>query len=284
MIDRELLSLMRENLVSSFDLSKEITDEKIEELIDEEIFKEGHIRYISLEDRLVYKRSLFNSIRGLDVLQDLADDDLVTEIMVNGTDNIFIEENGSIKRSSTTFSSNDKLMDVIQQIASISNRRVNEASPIVDARLKNGSRVNIVLPPIALDGPVVTIRKFPKHGITMSDLIEMGSISNEASEFLEILVKSGYNIFISGGTGSGKTTFLNVLSSFIPKDSRVITIEDSAELRLSHIDNLVRLETRQDNVEGHGGITIRDLIKTSLRMRPDRIIVCTSSNARKHVV
>ena len=184
MIDRELLSLMRENLVSSFDLSKEITDEKIEELIDEEIFKEGHIRYISLEDRLVYKRSLFNSIRGLDVLQDLADDDLVTEIMVNGTDNIFIEENGSIKRSSTTFSSNDKLMDVIQQIASISNRRVNEASPIVDARLKNGSRVNIVLPPIALDGPVVTIRKFPKHGITMSDLIEMGSISNEASEFL----------------------------------------------------------------------------------------------------
>ena len=273
MIDRELLSLMRENLVSSFDLSKEITDEKIDELIDEEIFKEGHIRYISLEDRLVYKRSLFNSIRGLDVLQDLADDDLVTEIMVNGTDNIFIEENGSIKRSSTTFSSNDKLMDVIQQIASISNRRVNEASPIVDARLKNGSRVNIVLPPIALDGPVVTIRKFPKHGITMSDLIEMGSISNEASEFLEILVKSGYNIFISGGTGSGKTTFLNVLSSFIPKDSRVITIEDSAELRLSHIDNLVRLETRQDNVEGHGGITIRDLIKTSLRMRPDRIVV-----------
>jgi pilus assembly protein CpaF len=273
MIDKELMLKMRNHLISGFDLSMDITDEKIEELIDEEIIKEGHLQYISINDRLIYKRVLFNSIRGLDVLQDLADDPTITEIMVNGINNIFIEQKGHIKRSEIEFYTSEKLMDVIQQIASISNRRVNEASPIVDARLADGSRVNIVLPPVALDGPVVTIRKFPSHGITMSDLIDMGSISKVAAHFLEILVKSGYNIFVSGGTGSGKTTFLNVLSGFIPKDSRVITIEDSAELRLHHINNLVRLEVRQDNVEGHGGISIRDLIKTSLRMRPDRIIV-----------
>ncbi len=273
MIDKELMLKMRNHLISGFDLSMDITDEKIEELIDEEIIKEGHLQYISINDRLIYKRVLFNSIRGLDVLQDLADDPTITEIMVNGINNIFIEQKGHIKRSEIEFYTSEKLMDVIQQIANISNRRVNEASPIVDARLADGSRVNIVLPPVALDGPVVTIRKFPSHGITMSDLIDMGSISKVAAHFLEILVKSGYNIFVSGGTGSGKTTFLNVLSGFIPKDSRVITIEDSAELRLHHINNLVRLEVRQDNVEGHGGISIRDLIKTSLRMRPDRIIV-----------
>lgn len=193
--------------------------------------------------------------------------------MINGPDNIFIEKNGSINKIDESFTSGERLADIIQKIVSDVNRRVNESSPIVDSRLKDGSRVNVVLPPIALNGPVVTIRKFPEKRLTMSSLIEIGALTNEVAEFLRILVVSGYNIFISGGTGSGKTTFLNALSNYIPTSERIITIEDSAELQLQNIDNLVRLEARQANAEGENGISIRDLIKSSLRMRPDRIVV-----------
>lgn len=273
MIDKDFLQLMYQNLITNFDLSKNLSDEEIEDLIEEEVFSQGLTRYISISDRILYKKTLFNSIRGLDVLQELVDDSSITEIMVNGTDNIFIEKEGRLFLSDVSFLSLEKLSDIIQQIASVSNRRVNEASPIVDARLKDGSRVNIVLPPVSLDGPIITIRKFSKHHMTMDRLIELNSINTIAASFLKALVVAGYNIFISGGTGSGKTTFLNVLSDFIPSDCRVITIEDSAELQLTNIKNLVRLETRMPNIEGTGEITMQDLIKTSLRMRPDRIIV-----------
>jgi pilus assembly protein CpaF len=273
MIDKEFLQTMYQNLITNFDLSTNLSDQEIERLIEEEVFSQGLSRYISISDRITYKKTLFNSIRGLDVLQELVDDSSISEIMINGTKHIFIEKEGHIILSDIAFSSSEKLSDIIQQIASISNRRVNEASPIVDARLKDGSRVNIVLPPVSLDGPIVTIRKFFNHHITMDRLIELNSINELAAAFLKTLVCAGYNIFISGGTGSGKTTFLNVLSDFIPSDSRVITIEDSAELQLTNIKNLVRLETRMPNIEGNGEITMQDLIKTSLRMRPDRIIV-----------
>ena len=273
MIDKDLLTQMRNRLISNFDLSKELTDEEIEKKIEEEVFYSGQQQYICLEDKLAYKKALFNSLRGLDVLQELIDNPNITEIMVNGKDNIFYEASGSLLGTDICFSSVEKLYDVVNQIAGYSNRRVNETTPIVDARLRDGSRVNIVLPPISLNGPVITIRKFPLKRITMSKLIEIGSISNIAANFLETLVVAGYNIFVSGGTGSGKTTFLNVLSNAIPNDSRVITIEDSAELQLQNIDNLVRLETRQANLEGQGEITIRDLIRTSLRMRPDRLVI-----------
>lgn len=273
MIDKELLQLMHNSLISKFELSKELTDAEIERIIEEEVFNQGLVRYISITDRLSYKKALFNSIRRLDILQELVEDEETTEIMVNGADNIFVERNGHISPANIYFTTPAKLSDIVQQIASISNRRVNESNPIVDARLKDGSRVNIVLPPIALDGPVITIRKFSKYHMTMSNLIELGSINTIAGRFLETLVAAGYNIFVSGGTGSGKTTFLNILSDAIPPDCRVITIEDSAELKLTNIRNIVRLETRMANIEGSGEITIRDLIKTSLRMRPDRIIV-----------
>ena len=273
MIDKELLAKMRHRLISNFDLSKELTDEEIETKIEEEVFYSGQLQYISIEDKLNYKKALFNSLRGLDVLQELIDNPSISEIMVNGKDNIFYEASGQLNNTDISFSSMDKLYDVVNQIASFSNRRVNEMTPIADARLKDGSRVNIVLPPISLNGPVITIRKFPEKQITMERLIELGSITPVAANFLETLVAAGYNIFISGGTGSGKTTFLNVLSNAIPSDSRVITIEDSAELQLQNIRNLVRLETRWANLEGDGEISIRDLIRTSLRMRPDRLVV-----------
>lgn len=273
MIDKELLLDMQQKFISSLDVTKDISDAEIERNIEEEVLKLGHHQYISLNDRLEYKHLLFNSIRGLGILQDYVDNDDITEIMVIGHDKIFIEKNGRILETDSHFSSNENLLNIIQQIASISNRSVNEASPIVDARLKDGSRVNIVLPPIALDGAIVTIRKFPKNHLTMNQLIQYGSISASAANFLNTLVFAGYNIFISGGTGSGKTTFLNVLSNAIPSDSRVVTIEDSAELKITNIKNLVRLETRQANRNGIPEITIRDLIKASLRMRPDRIIV-----------
>lgn len=242
-------------------------------MIDEEIITEGHSRYISLSERRLLKHALFNSIRGLDVLSELIEDEDITEIMVNGTNNIFVERSGKLERVPLVFPSTDKLGDIIQQIAAISNRRVNEASPIVDTRLADGSRVNIVLNPIAINGPVITIRKFPKEAMNMDRLISLGSISIEAAKILRILVEAGYNIFVSGGTGSGKTSFLNALSDFIPHDSRVITIEDSAELMITNIKNLVRLEVRQANTDGNGEISIRDLIRSALRMRPDRIIV-----------
>lgn len=220
-----------------------------------------------------FGRDLFNAFRKLDILQELLEDESITEIMINGLENIFVEKKGEIYQYEKRFVSRKKLEDIAQQIASGCNRTVNEAEPIVDARLPDGSRVNLVLLPVALNGPIITIRKFPKEGITMKHLIAWGSISREAAEFLEILVKAKYNMFISGGTGSGKTTFLNALSQFIPEDERIITIEDNAELRLQSLPNLVRLEARNANMEGEGRIDIRELIRTALRMRPDRVIV-----------
>ncbi|MBO6000027.1 MAG: CpaF family protein, partial [Lachnospiraceae bacterium] len=227
----------------------------------------------SLSQMTKMRRDLFHSIRRLDVLQDLIETEGITEVMINGADRIFVEKDGEVFPVRDSFSSPEKLDDVIQQVVSDCNRIVNESSPIVDCRLQDGSRVNVVLPPVALDGPVVTIRRFPKEPVMMEDLIANGSVSEDAVAFLGRLVAAGYNIFISGGTGSGKTTFLNALSEFIPKSERIITIEDNAELQIRHIPNLVRMEARNANTEGCGEIPIRELIRTSLRMRPDRIIV-----------
>jgi pilus assembly protein CpaF len=265
--------IINDNVRDRIDLSREVSDEEIQELIDSLVVSLGRKYALSLEERQELGRSVFHSIRKMDVLQELIDCDEVTEIMINGTENIFIEKEGGIYEWEKRFETREKLENVIQQIVAKCNRVVNEASPIVDARLENGSRVNIVLSPVALNGPIVTIRRFPDNPISMEDLISFGSVTNEAAAELEKWVKAGYNIFISGGTGSGKTTFLNALSHYIPKSERIITIEDSAELQLQDIPNLVRLETRNANAEGAKPITIRDLIKSSLRMRPDRIIV-----------
>ena len=271
---RELKEQIRECVVKQTNLVKDISDEEIKQLIDGEIFKREECRGIAVWDKIQLHRDIFNSLRGLDVLQDLVEDSSITEIMINGVEDIFIEQAGKIHRLDKQFSSKEKLEDVVQQIVSKANRIVNEASPIVDTRLEDGSRVNIVLLPVALNnGPIVTIRKFPEKAIDMGQLIAMNSITEEAARFMEQLVKAGMNIFISGGTGSGKTTFLNILSNAIPKDERIITIEDSAELQIRKIPNLVKLETRNANVEGKNAITIRELIKCALRMRPDRIIV-----------
>ncbi|WP_330698346.1 CpaF family protein [Anaerocolumna sp. MB42-C2] len=264
---------LQDLVIKQIDLSKELQDEEILEVIDEILLKESKNNYISLQDKRQLRKDIFNSIRRLDILQELIEDSSITEIMINGSNNIFIEQNGAIHPWNKQFESVKKLEDVVQQIVSKSNRIINEASPIVDARLSDGSRVNIVLPPVALEGPIVTIRKFPDNPITIKKLIQIGSVTEEVAKFLEKLVIAGYNIFISGGTGSGKTTFLNALSNFIPKDERVITIEDSAELQIKAIPNLVKLEARNANVEGKNAVTIRDLIKSSLRMRPDRIVV-----------
>lgn len=260
-------------ILDKLDFSRETSDEEIKEMIDGLIVSESKKRLIKLAERNRLRQELFYAIRKLDVLQELIDDSDVTEIMINGTDGIFIERDGKISPYGMNFESKEKLEDVIQQIAAGCNRTVNEASPIVDARLENGSRVNVVLAPVALNGPILTIRRFPEHPIGMEKLTAIGSLTEEAAEFLSCLVRAKYNIFISGGTGSGKTTFLNALSAFIPKDERVITIEDNAELQIQDIPNLVRMETRNANVEGCRPITIRDLIKASLRMRPDRIVV-----------
>lgn len=269
----ERRKLLKESLLESIDYSRESSDEEIRELIDEMLVKESRERPISLAERNRLRRELFHAVRKLDVLQELVDDPQITEIMINGPDHIFIEQNGKIMESGLRFDSGEKLQNVIQQIVSDCNRTVNEASPIVDARLENGARVNVVLNPVALNGPIVTIRRFPDKPITMEDLVGFGSITEEVCQWLSRLVKAKYNIFISGGTGSGKTTFLNALSHYIPEEERIITIEDSAELQIRNIRNIVRMETRNENVEGCREITIRDLIKTSLRMRPDRIIV-----------
>jgi pilus assembly protein CpaF len=259
--------------MEQIDLSRDVEDDEIQEIIDELVVEEGRKAALSLDERRNLGVSIFHSIRKMDVLQELIDNDDVTEIMINGTDNIFIEKAGRIYEWEKGFESREKLDNIIQQIVAKCNRVVNEASPIVDARLENGSRVNIVLAPVALNGPIVTIRRFPKNPISMDDLIKFGSITPSAVDELKKWVIAGYNIFISGGTGSGKTTFLNALSNFIPSTERVITIEDSAELQLQGIPNLVKLETRNANTEGAKPITIRDLIKSSLRMRPDRVIV-----------
>lgn len=264
---------LREKLAESIDYSAEKSDEEIQELIDEMLTKESKIVPLGLAERGQLRRELFHAVRKLDILQDLIDDTQITEIMINEADNIFMEKAGRLMRSDLRFESKEQLQNVIQQIVAGCNRVVNEASPIVDARLQNGSRVNIVLDPVALNGPIVTIRRFPDKPIMMEDLITYGSIDREVSMWLQKLVQAKYNIMISGGTGSGKTTFLNALSYYIPKEERVITIEDNAELQLLGLPNLVRMEKRNANVEGCSEISIRDLIKTSLRMRPDRIIV-----------
>ncbi len=270
---KALREKLHDEILLKIDLSREVTDEEMEEIINECILNETAERYIPLKDKLRLRTELFDSIRKKGVIQQLIDDPSVTEIMVNGVDDIFIEKGGGLTKWDKKFETKEELNDVVQQIAAYSNRVVNEASPIVDARLENGSRVNVVLDPVALNGPILTIRRFPEHPIEMDDLISFGAITTEAADFVKKLVKAGYNIFVSGGTGSGKTTFLNALSQFIPKETRIITIEDSAELQINGIPNLVRLETRNANVEGCAAITIRDLIKSSLRMRPDRIIV-----------
>nr|WP_294146589.1 CpaF family protein [uncultured Clostridium sp.] len=250
----------------------QVEDEELREMIDSAVLKEAEETYLTLKARLRLKKELFDSFRRLDILQELVDDPEITEIMVNGTDHVFVEKGGRISRSERTFDSAEQLEDLIQQIVSRVNRTVNLSSPIADARLEDGSRVHVVLAPVAIDGPVLTIRKFPEP-ITMDKLIGLGSITREGAQFLKTAVRAGYNIFVSGGTGSGKTTFLNALSEFIPEDERIITIEDSAELQIRHIPNLVRLETRVENRDGSREISVRDLIKASLRMRPDRILV-----------
>lgn len=260
-------------ILEELDMSREIEDEELTRLIYGVLQDASEEEYLSLAEKTALGRELFNAFRKLDLLQEFLEDDTITEIMINGTQNIFYEKGGRIFQSDRRFISRDKLEDVVQQIAAGSNRLVNEASPIVDARLSDGSRVNIILQPVALDGPIVTIRKFSKEAITMGKLISWNSINSEVSGFLAALVAAGYNIFISGGTGSGKTSFLNALSQYIPKTERIITIEDNAELKIQGIQNLVRLEARNENVEGFGAVTIRELIKSALRMRPDRIIV-----------
>ena len=265
---------LKEELMSEIDFSRDQSDEDIISLIDEMIIKEKRSVSIPLKLREDLRRNLFHSVRKLDILQDIVDDPLVTEIMVNGPEDIFVERAGRLSKYPSHFESVEKLDDVIQLIVSSCNRVVNESSPIVDARLaENGARVNVVMRPIALNGPILTIRRFPDKPIEMEDLIKFGSLSEEISEWLGMLVKAKYNIFISGGTGSGKTTFLNALSAFIPTEERIITIEDSAELQIHTIPNIVRMETRNANVEGCVPVTIRDLIRSSLRMRPDRIVV-----------
>lgn len=254
-------------------MSREISEDDLYGIIDDVILEKGRSVYVPIDEKIILRKKIYDSIKGFDVLQDIIEDDDVTEIMINGPNNIFIEREGKITRYNGSFSSGDRMVDIIRQIVSKVNRRVNEASPIVDTRLSDGSRVNVVLNPVALDGPAVTIRKFPKEVISMERLIELKSLDKDVAEWLRMLVISGYNIFISGGTGSGKTTFLNALSGFIPKDERIITIEDSAELQIKGIDNMVRLEVRQENDEGENGVTIRELIRAALRMRPSRIIV-----------
>ncbi len=264
---------LREKLIKRIGEETEVRDDRVQDIIDELIMEEGREAYISLPQKQQVRIELFNSIRGLDILQELLDDDDVTEIMVNGTGGIFVERQGRISKWEKHFFSEEKLQELVQQIVAGCNRIVNESVPIADARLKDGARVNIVLAPVALNGPIITIRRFPNRPITMAQLIEWGAVTEEAVSFLKKLVKAGYNIFISGGTGSGKTTFLNALSDYIPKDERIITIEDNAELQIQGVENLVKMEARRANTEGAHEVSIRELIKSSLRMRPDRIIV-----------
>ena len=270
----EALTREVKNIVlGRLDLSREISDEEIKELIAHTITERSFTEFIPLESKKRVTKAVYNALRKLDFIQDLLDDEDVTEIMINGPDRIFVERSGKIELLSHKFESVEKLEDMIQQIVASCNRSVNEMTPIVDARLSDGSRVNIILSPPAVEGPIVTIRRFPQFHITIDTLIENETVTEEVAEFLKQSVEEGKNIFVSGGTSSGKTTMLNVLSGFIPKELRVVCIEDSAELQITHIPNLVRMETRNANAEGCREITIRDLIRNSLRMRPDRIIV-----------
>lgn len=269
---RAVLERLKEQVREELQSRNRIEEEELVSYIDRAIAGEAAKSYLPLKRRLELKTRLYDAFRRLDILQELVDDPEVTEIMVNGRENIFLERKGRIYKWEHSFEREEQLEDMIQQIVSRINRVVNVSHPIADARLENGSRVHVVLPPVALDGPVVTIRKFPEP-ITVEKLIGLGSLNQEAADFLERLVAAGYNLFISGGTGSGKTSFLNAMSAFIPESERVITIEDSAELQIRQVPNLVRLETRSANTEGEGAIEISDLIRASLRMRPDRIIV-----------
>ena len=263
---------LKARLMRQMEGRMQVEDEDLRMLIDEAVAEEGEQGFLTLRQRIGLKKALFDSFRRLDILQELVEDPSITEIMVNGTEGIFVEQNGRLIRLEKQFDSREQLEDLIQQIVSRVNRTVNLASPIADARLEGGSRVHVVLAPVAINGPVLTIRKFPEP-FTMERLTAQGSISEEAAGVLKVLVRAGYNMFISGGTGSGKTTFLNALSGFIPQQERIITIEDSAELQIPHISNLVRLETRAESRDGVREISMRDLIRASLRMRPDRIIV-----------
>lgn len=264
---------IQEELLRELEQGVSFSDEQMQDEIEIRVLKRGQMEYLTIEEKMELVKKIFNSVRRLDVLQELLEDQDITEIMINGPDHIFIEKGGRLLDSGKKFPSQAKLEDVIQQIVSKVNRVVNEASPIVDVRLLDGSRVNVVLPPVALDGPVMTIRRFPENPFDMDKLLELGSITKEAAVFLRTLVKARYNIFISGGTGSGKTTFLNALSNYIPSTERIVTIEDSAELQIQNIANLVRLETRNANLEGKNEITVRDLVRSALRQRPDRIII-----------
>lgn len=273
--EKDMASLRRrlqQKLMEEIESRKSVSDEELWELIDRAVLEAGQAEYIPLKEKKDLRVRLFDSFRRLGILQELIDDRQVTEIMVNGHEKVFIERGGRTMLWEKSFDSREQLEDMIQQIVGRVNRMVNVSNPVVDARLEDGSRVHVVLPPIALDGPAVTIRKFPEP-ITMEKLIGYGSITEEAAGFLRILVQSGYNIFISGGTNSGKSTFLNALSAFIPQEERVITIEDSAELKIQQVDNLVRMEARNANSEGEGQVAIRDLIRAALRMNPSRIIV-----------
>lgn len=272
-MNRETFQAIRDLLMEKLDMSREMTDREILDEIDQLILNRMRDSYISLNEKLQLRQELFYSVRKLDVLQELIEDETVTEIMVNGPDAIFVERGGRLGKWDKSFTSREKLEDVIQQIAGRCNRVINESMPIVDARLENGARVNAVISPVALNGPILTIRRFPDTPITMDRLIALGSLTCECARFLKALVRARYSIVIGGGTGSGKTTFLGALSDYIPEDERIITIEDNAELKIQGVENLVRLEAKMANMEGVVSVSIRDLIKTALRMRPDRIVV-----------
>lgn len=271
--ERAIVDKIRKKVLEKLEYDQESTDEKIQELASAYLEEETKQDFLPYYRRVVLGREIFYSLRKLDILQPLLENQQITEIMVNGTENIFVEENGRLQKLELRFQSEEKLKQIIQQIVAKCNRVVNDSNPIVDARLEDGSRINVVLNPVALNGPILTIRRFPKRPYDMEKLVQISSLSQEAADLLHKLVYAGYNILISGGTGSGKTTFLNALSAYIPSDERIITIEDSAELQIQGIDNLIRLETKNANQEHTKAISIRDLIKTSLRMRPTRIIV-----------
>lgn len=264
---------LKSQILQRVDLSREVSDEEMQELIDEVILTCGKEKRLSLNEKCRLKKELFYALRKMDMLQELLEEHSITEIMVNGTEGIFLEREGRLYRWDKSFASEERILDIVQQIAGACNRTVNESQPIVDARLKNGDRVHIVLPPVAVNGPIITIRRFPDEPVTMQKLLELESISEEEAEFLKHAVRAGYSILIAGGTGSGKTTFLNALSEYIPEDERVVVIEDTSELQIRTVPNLVRLETRSAGLEDCREITVRDLIRASLRMRPSRIIV-----------
>lgn len=270
--EQQFVADIKKYIAENLPLSK-MSDEELEEKVEEAVLARIGNQYCSIEQRVSIVQQVYSSIRGFGLLDSIINDDTITEVMINGPENVFIEQNGRLFKLDKQFESQRRLEDIIQRIVGLAGREVNQANPICDTRLPDGSRVNVVLPPIALCGPTLTIRKFSKTPMTVEKLIQYGSITQDIADKLELLVKAKYNIFICGGTGSGKTTFLNAVSNYIPRDERVITIEDSAELQITGVDNLVSLETRNANASGAGQITIRDLIKSSLRMRPERIVV-----------